>query len=164
LLRGIARCYSAADARVVLLHDDATKGILPPEYVLATSAGLNARPDILEKVRSPFGKRIGHAAWAGPRLFIVIDDYDLLENGPEPLQVLRELLPHSRQIKLSLLLTGDRHLHHRPEVKRLSGSWLATDDLPPASADGDPPGPPAVVRGALMPLRTPLVMPWTATP
>jgi hypothetical protein len=164
LLRGIARCYSAADARVVLLHDDATKGILPPEYVLAASAGLNARPDIMEKALSPFRKRIGHAAWTGPRLFIVIDDYDLLENGPEPLEVLRELLPHSRQIKLSLLLTGDRHLHHRPEVKRLSGSWLAMDNLPQASSDGEPPGPPAVARGTLMPSRTPLVMPWTATP
>jgi len=43
--------------------------------------------------------------WSGPEIYIVIDDYDLVSSaGGNPLAALSEVLPHSRDVGLHLLV------------------------------------------------------------
>jgi S-DNA-T family DNA segregation ATPase FtsK/SpoIIIE len=44
--------------------------------------------------------------WSGPELVLLVDDYDLVGNGREnPLAPLLEILPHSRDIGLHVVVT-----------------------------------------------------------
>ncbi|MGL5826101.1 MAG: hypothetical protein ACRCYU_15005, partial [Nocardioides sp.] len=43
--------------------------------------------------------------WSGPRLFVLVDDYDLVASGQNPLLPLVELLGQARDVDLHLVVT-----------------------------------------------------------
>jgi S-DNA-T family DNA segregation ATPase FtsK/SpoIIIE len=62
--------------------------------------------------------------WAGPELFVLVDDYDLVAGGPtNPLRALEEHLPHARDVGLHLVLArrsgGAGRTQFEPIVQRL---------------------------------------------
>ncbi|MEV4491693.1 type VII secretion protein EccCa [Micromonospora coxensis] len=62
--------------------------------------------------------------WSGPELFVLVDDYDLVANGPaNPLRGLEEYLPQARDIGLHLVLArrsgGAARAQYEPVVQRL---------------------------------------------
>jgi ESX secretion system protein EccC len=62
--------------------------------------------------------------WTGPECFVLVDDYDLVANGPtNPLQPLVDFLPQARDIGLHLVLTrrtgGAGRAMYEPVIQRL---------------------------------------------
>ncbi|MFG1833216.1 type VII secretion protein EccCa [Micromonospora chersina] len=62
--------------------------------------------------------------WAGPELFVLVDDYDLVAGGPtNPLRALEEHLPHARDVGLHLVLArrsgGAGRTSYEPIIQRL---------------------------------------------
>jgi len=62
--------------------------------------------------------------WSGPELFVLVDDYDLVANGPvNPLAALADYLPQARDVGLHLVITrrsgGAARALYEPVLQRL---------------------------------------------
>lgn len=156
VLRGLARRYTVAECAVLLLHDNEISGVLPAEYVLATSAGFKPPAEMLDDVVKALRKRVG-ATWSGPRLFVVIDDLDSFAADQDPLVALSEFLPHAAAIELHFVVSGRSEFLMRAAVADLGfPRLLLGEETVPAV-----PGLPAVGNGVLMPWRWPVTLPWS---
>ncbi len=165
LLLAIAQRYSVRDCLVCLLHDNAIEGVIPSPYILATSAGFQPPPEMINEVLVSLRKRVGSPEWSGPRLFVVIDDYDLFAAEHDPLVALRELIPHAEQIGLHLLIAGADSLAMRAEIGELDAPRLALrEGSLPGSAAGDVPALPEVGHGKLLPWNIQVRLPWSRQP
>lgn len=72
------------------------------EAVLDAVAGLRTRIPDAQVTPEQLRRRDW---WSGPRLFVLIDDYDLLAGPESPLQPLLDLLRHGRDIGFHLVVT-----------------------------------------------------------
>ncbi|WP_370949580.1 FtsK/SpoIIIE domain-containing protein [Amycolatopsis sp. cg5] len=160
ILRGIARRFPIADALVLLLHDDAITGVLPPDQVLATSSGFEPDPQIISDVLGALRKRMDNPGWTGPRLFVVIDNHDLFQPRHDPLAALAEMLPHAADIGLSVIVAATKSA--TPEIGVLGQPQLVLDHTPlPGSAADDLPALPLVGQGELVPWAIRVRLPWS---
>ena len=78
----------------------------PEEYLggLATSAPLAA--SLATSIATELEGRTGDARGTGPRIVVVVDDYDILASGgTDPLGPLRPHLPAARDLRFNVLLT-----------------------------------------------------------
>jgi S-DNA-T family DNA segregation ATPase FtsK/SpoIIIE len=115
LIRGIVRRYTPDRARVIVV--DYRRGLLDAvgtEHQIGYAASPEALApltrDLVEamRVRLP-GPNLtteqlrDRSWWEGAELFLVVDDYDLVEAGG-PLAALTSLLPHGRDIGLHVLI------------------------------------------------------------
>jgi DNA segregation ATPase FtsK/SpoIIIE, S-DNA-T family len=122
LARGITRAYQPSEARIILIdYHRATRGCVTTEHLIGFGASGPATDEIIQQVvtamraRLP-GPELGpelspqqrreRGWWRGPRLFVLIDDYDLVAAGASnPLLPLVELLPHGADIGLHVVIT-----------------------------------------------------------
>jgi S-DNA-T family DNA segregation ATPase FtsK/SpoIIIE len=139
LLRGLAesitRRFSPEQARVVLIdYRRSLLSAVTTEHLIGYgSAAENAVP-LVEAVASYMHKRRpgedvtaeqlrDRSWWTGPECFVLVDDYDLVAGGTNPLLPLLEFLPQARDVGLHLVLTrragGVGRALYEPVLQRL---------------------------------------------
>ncbi|MER6913307.1 type VII secretion protein EccCa [Streptomyces sp. NPDC000594] len=115
--RAIAARYTPAEARVVLA--DTRRNLydaVPEEYRLGYAVQGSGLADLVKRASGSLTKRVPGAEitperlplrdwWAGPRLYLLIDDYDLLATpGQQPLSPVLDLLAQGTDIGLHVVI------------------------------------------------------------
>ncbi|QNE88953.1 type VII secretion protein EccCa [Corynebacterium incognita] len=110
---GITQLGRAAARMVVIDHRRAHLGELDEDMVAVYSASGEATEKALRSAHATLSARLpgedvtpaelkARSWWEGPEIYIVIDDVELVSDGA--LDLLQELLPHSRDIGMHLVL------------------------------------------------------------
>jgi len=136
-------------------------------------------PILRERLPGPDASRaelLHGIQWTGPRIFVLIDDYDLVAGGPaNPLSTLLDLLPHGSDIGLHVVLArrvgGSARGAYEPFFQRLrelsppglilSGDPLEGHLLGAQRATPQPPGRGVLVRRNLRPALVQVALPST---
>jgi hypothetical protein len=165
-LRGLPRRYNTGEFMAILLNDNATAGALSGRHLLSSTAGLEPPKAQIEEIVRALRHRVGSPKrFHGPRLFVVIDDYDRCSPAHDPLAALADLIPVAREIGLHLVLSGDRTLLEREAVTALQAPQLILDEgTLPGSSGGDVPALPVVGQGELAPENLRVTLPWCGQP
>lgn len=135
VIRLITRRFSPAEARIMLVdYRRALFPEVPPEYRLGYSFSAESTRTTVAEAVAGLSPRIPGAEisperlplrdwWEGPRLFVLVDDYDMLAGHDGPLLPLVPLLPQGGDIGLHLMLTrgaaGASRLSMDPLIRRL---------------------------------------------
>ncbi|MFI5914323.1 type VII secretion protein EccCb [Dactylosporangium sp. NPDC051541] len=128
--------YTSDEAKLVV--GDYRRGLLgafPAEYQLVYSPSGPALTDTLASVRQAIDNRLPGADvtpeqlrrrnwWRGPKVFVLIDDYDLVSApGGNPVAALIDLLPQARDVGLHLIVArrtgGAARALYEPVIQRL---------------------------------------------
>ncbi|MDR7277299.1 type VII secretion protein EccCa [Catenuloplanes atrovinosus] len=116
IARSVARHYPPGEARVVFgdfrreLHD-----AIPEPHQIGYSMAAERLAATMQEAASVLQSRVPGPEiapsrlprrdwWTGGRLFIIIDDFELIEGGQSPLQPLLPLLPQGADIGLHLII------------------------------------------------------------
>ncbi|GAA3768289.1 type VII secretion protein EccC [Plantactinospora mayteni] len=118
LARRIAHTYEPARARVLLIdHRRGLLGEVSNEHLLGYGTDLATTAHLITEAARGMADRLPgpdvtpeqlrkRAWWAGPELFVLVDDYDLVTTpANNPLLPLMPYLPQSRDIGLHLVVT-----------------------------------------------------------
>jgi S-DNA-T family DNA segregation ATPase FtsK/SpoIIIE len=137
--QAIPRAYQPGEAEVLIVDSRrALLEVIPEEYRLGFAFSSSAAAELVETVASRLRERMPGADvtpaqlarrdwWAGPDVYILVDDYDLL-TGPMggPMNSLIDLLPQAADIGLHVVLArsaaGSGRLSMDPVVRRLQES------------------------------------------
>ncbi|MGX7674401.1 type VII secretion protein EccCa [Plantactinospora sp. DSM 117369] len=136
LARRIAHTYEPARARVLLIdHRRGLLGEVGNEHLLGYGTDLATTAHLIAEAARGMADRLPgpdvtpeqlrkRAWWAGPELFVLVDDYDLVTTpANNPLLPLLPYLPQSRDIGLHLVVTrrtgGAGRAMHDPFIARL---------------------------------------------
>ena len=110
LLRGVARGLVdryTADELVIAVMDvrgDIASQI-PDDYLGGHATNSRDARGLATAISGELEKRQGAEAGTGPRIVVIVDDYDILSSGgTEPLRPLLEFLPNARDVRLHVLL------------------------------------------------------------
>jgi len=169
-VEGLTATSAAEDARIVLVDYRRTLlGAVPEDYLGAYAADVTAVRAYVDQLRGRMTERMPPVGitpqalaaggwWQGPRIYLVIDDYDLVSG--QPLAPLAEFLPHAREIGLHVVLTrrvtglsrgyGDQFFHLLQELG--CGGLVLSGDRKEGAVLGDeraalrPPGRGVLVR------------------
>src|SRR6202012_1570742 len=118
ICRELVRTTTAAQCQLFVVDmRRSLLGVVQPEsghfcgYLACADAVGEAVPRIIEQLRRRMPPRYTtplqlrqRGWWSGPEIYVVIDDYDLVGGGGNPLASLAEVLPHSRDLGLHLLV------------------------------------------------------------
>jgi S-DNA-T family DNA segregation ATPase FtsK/SpoIIIE len=120
IIRSIAQqvtsTWTPAQAKIVLLdYRRSLLGEFGGESVLAYAATAQQAVDTVAGLVEGFAKRLPgtdvtpeqlrtRSWWTGPQVYILVDDYDLITGGANPLAPLAEFLPQARDIGLQLII------------------------------------------------------------
>ena len=119
ICRELVRTTTAAQCQLFVVDvRRSLLGVVQPEsghlggYLASADAVGEAVPRIIEQLRRRMPPRNAtplqlreRSWWSGPEIYVVIDDYDLVGSaGGNPLASLSEVLPHSRDLGLHLLV------------------------------------------------------------
>ncbi|GIG57037.1 type VII secretion protein EccC [Longispora fulva] len=117
LARGIAERYSPAQARIMAIdYRRSLLGSVNQDHLLGYGTSAQVTTELVSQVVQVMRERLpgpdvtaeqlrSRSWWSGPELFILVDDYDLVANGPGgPLAPLLEFLAQGRDIGLHLVL------------------------------------------------------------
>ncbi|HZC69209.1 MAG TPA: type VII secretion protein EccCa [Jatrophihabitans sp.] len=121
VIRSIAQQVTAnwapQQAKIVLIDYRRTLlGEFGGESVLSYAATAQQAVDTIAGLVEGFTKRLpgtdvtpeqlrSRSWWTGPEVYILVDDYDLVAGGSNPLTPLSDFLPQSRDIGLQLIIT-----------------------------------------------------------
>nr|WP_307630441.1 type VII secretion protein EccCb [Nocardia vaccinii] len=117
LVRGICGSNTPDQARIVLADPRRTLlAEVPPEYLAGYAWGGPNLVTLMKGLVESVGKRLpadsvtpqqlrDRSWWTGPELYLLVDDYDLLASSENPIGMVRELLPHGRDIGFHLIVT-----------------------------------------------------------
>ncbi|WP_433790667.1 type VII secretion protein EccCb [Actinoplanes sp. CA-252034] len=140
LLRLIARAvvatHSLSEARLVLVdYRRGLRGAVEGEHLLVHATTSQHLADNIESIHAAMSRRLpgpdvtaeqlrNRSWWAGPELYILVDDYDLVTaGGHNPLGRLAELLPYAHDIGLHLIIArrsgGAGRAMYEPLLHRL---------------------------------------------
>ncbi|WP_229073867.1 type VII secretion protein EccCa [Actinoplanes sp. DH11] len=115
LARSIAASHTPAQARILLVDlRRSLLGCVGPEHTLGYGTSAQVTTELINQVAVAMRERLpgpdvtpemlaDRSWWKGPRLYVLIDDYDLV--GQAPLQPLVEFLPQARDIGLHVVIT-----------------------------------------------------------
>ncbi len=118
LAHQVVTTYEPSEAMVAVV--DFRRGLLgevPPAHLVAHSSSVESAQGALVQVRDYLRARLpgddvtpeqlrARSWWTGPRVFVLVDDYDLVTvGGNNPLEPLLELLPHARDVGLHVVIT-----------------------------------------------------------
>jgi S-DNA-T family DNA segregation ATPase FtsK/SpoIIIE len=136
IVHGIVGRYSCDDAMLVVA--DYRRGLLgavPAEYLLGYAPSGHVFAEMVGAMRSALNQRIpgpdvtpeqlrNRSWWAGPEIYVVVDDYDLVAGqANNPLAGLVDLLPQARDIGLHVILTrragGASRALYDPVIQRM---------------------------------------------
>jgi S-DNA-T family DNA segregation ATPase FtsK/SpoIIIE len=117
LCREIARTHTAEQATVFLVDFRRTlMDVVDPDHLggyVVSAIALDAQlPSLLGRLRARLpGAHVSRAQlrarswWSGPKVFLVVDDYELVATASgNPLALLAELLPHAKDLGLHLVV------------------------------------------------------------
>ena len=118
ICRELVRTTTSAQCRLFVVDvRRSLLGVVQPEsghfggYLASADAVGEAMPCIIEQLRRRMPPRNAtplqlreRSWWSGPEIYVVIDDYDLVGGGGNPLVSLSEVLPHARDLGLHLLV------------------------------------------------------------
>jgi DNA segregation ATPase FtsK/SpoIIIE, S-DNA-T family len=119
ICRELMRTSTAAQCQLLVVDlRRSLLGVVQPEsghlsgYLASVDAVGEVVPRIVEQLRRrmpPWNATAlqlrDRSWWSGPEIYVVIDDYDLVGNpGGNPLASLAEVLPHSKDLGLHLLV------------------------------------------------------------
>jgi S-DNA-T family DNA segregation ATPase FtsK/SpoIIIE len=117
IARSVAARYGPDEARVMLA--DPRRDLfdaVPQEMQLGFAVSASALSDMVKEAAGSLAERLpgpdvtpeqlkARDWWGGPRLFLIIDDYDLLaSSGNCPIQALEDLLPQAADIGLHVIV------------------------------------------------------------
>ena len=136
LTHQISSRHSSSSARVLLIDYRRTMlGAVAEEYLAGYAPTAAAARSLLAQVVTTMQSRVPGPAvgaaelrnrswWTGPDLFVVVDDYDLVQVGSgNPIDILLDLLPQARDIGLHLVLCrragGAARTMHEPITQRI---------------------------------------------
>jgi S-DNA-T family DNA segregation ATPase FtsK/SpoIIIE len=121
LIRSIARqvtsIWAPAEAKIVLIdYRRSLLGEFSGDSVLSYAATAQQAVDTVAGLVEGFTKRMpgtdvtpeqlrNRSWWTGPEIYILVDDYDLVASGQNPLTPLVEFLAQARDIGLQLIIT-----------------------------------------------------------
>ncbi|MGI5212372.1 type VII secretion protein EccCa [Plantactinospora sp. CA-290183] len=118
LTRRIVQTYEPSQARIIVVdHRRGLLGEVGTEHLLGFGTDLPTTTHLISEAARAMVDRLPgpdvtpeqlrkRAWWAGPELFILVDDYDMvITPANNPLQPLLQYLPQSRDIGLHLVLT-----------------------------------------------------------
>jgi len=117
LARGITTRWTADQAKVVTFdYRRGMLGAITTPHQIGYVMNSMAAPEVVQSVATALRTRLAGIQvdpgagevprWAGPRLFLFIDDYDLIATGGDnPLRSLLEFLPQARDIGLHVVLS-----------------------------------------------------------
>lgn len=132
----LATSRPPTDVRLLLIdYRRNLERLLPTEYLAgaavdgASAARLLGEAATLLRGRLPTASTTrsqleARSWWTGPELFVLVDDYDLMQGSPDnPLPVLLDLLPRARDVGLHLIVCrragGAARSLYDPVVQRL---------------------------------------------
>ncbi|WP_446038307.1 type VII secretion protein EccCb [Streptomyces sp. SID1121] len=136
LARQICERYTPDEARVVVVDYRRTLlDSVPDTHLVEYAASPTTIDTHMAALKELFDKRMppqdvtphqlrDRSWWSGPRLFVVVDDYDLVVNARgNPLAVLTEHLPFARDVGVHLLIarssTGASRAAYEPFTQRV---------------------------------------------
>jgi S-DNA-T family DNA segregation ATPase FtsK/SpoIIIE len=116
LIRQVVRRYTPAQARLIVV--DYRRGLLDAvggEHQIGYAASPEALGALAKDLSEAMRERLpgpnltteqlrDRSWWQGAELYLVVDDYELVESPGNPLAALTTLLPHGRDIGLHLLV------------------------------------------------------------
>ncbi|AYF76606.1 type VII secretion protein EccCa [Nocardia yunnanensis] len=117
IVRGIAENSTADTARVILIDYRRTLlGVLEGDQLAGYSTSSQTCGGMVKEVVNYLAKRIPGSDitpqqlrdrdwWTGPEIYVVVDDYDMVTAGGNPLGALVELLPQARDIGLHVVIS-----------------------------------------------------------
>ncbi len=116
IMHKLAERYSADQARFIVADYRRSLMAAAPEGFVASYSTTEARltQDVIS-LKGVFEKRTpredisveelrARSWWHGPRLFLIVDDYDLVATAKNPLGVLAEHLPYARDVGINLII------------------------------------------------------------
>jgi DNA translocase FtsK/SpoIIIE-like protein len=108
LLRGVMDTYTKDEAVVVLADLRRTlAGFVDTDRLIGYAVSPTQLTSMIGDVVASMRKRLSSKDdWTGPRLFLVVDDYDLLLAGGDPLAPLTEFLRYGTGIGLHTVVAG----------------------------------------------------------
>jgi S-DNA-T family DNA segregation ATPase FtsK/SpoIIIE len=137
--RAITKCYTAEEAKVVLV--DLRRELydaVPQEFRLGYAVSAPAAGQIITDVAASLRERVPGQDitpeqlrrrdwWSGPEIFLLVDDYDLITSSANsPLQPLVEFLPQAGDIGLHVVIAraaaGSMRTAMDPVLRRLQES------------------------------------------
>ncbi|GIG03087.1 type VII secretion protein EccCa [Catellatospora citrea] len=114
---GVMSRYTPAEARILIVdYRRQLFDSVPPPYRLGYSVSRESTTETVADAVAGLRQRVPGADitpeqlrrrdwWTGPRLFVLVDDYDLLAGAESPLQPLMQFLPHGADIGFHVVLT-----------------------------------------------------------
>ncbi|MGW4246327.1 FtsK/SpoIIIE domain-containing protein, partial [Nocardia sp. NPDC004722] len=117
IIRGLAESSNADTARVILIDYRRTLlGVLEGDQLAGYSTSSQTCGGMVKEVVNYLSKRIPGSDitpqqlrdrdwWSGPEIYVVVDDYDMVVAGGNPLGALVELLPQARDIGLHVIIS-----------------------------------------------------------
>ncbi|MGW0003362.1 type VII secretion protein EccCa [Nocardia grenadensis] len=116
IVMGVAENSNADQARVILIDYRRTMlGVLEGDQLAGYSTSSQTSVGMIKEVASYLNRRIPgsditpkqlreRSWWSGPEIYIVVDDYDMVVAGQNPLEPLLEFLPQARDIGMHLIV------------------------------------------------------------
>ncbi|HEY4022040.1 MAG TPA: type VII secretion protein EccCb [Pseudonocardiaceae bacterium] len=116
-MRGLTARQSSADVRFIVIdYRRSLLDIVPEDYIGAYASDPNTARAYIGDVVAKLAERLpppditprqlrSRDWWAGPEIYVVVDDYDLVGGGAQaPLAALVDCLPQARDVGLHLVL------------------------------------------------------------
>ncbi|MBO0869494.1 MAG: type VII secretion protein EccCa, partial [Micromonosporaceae bacterium] len=136
IARYIAENRTPAQAKLAIVDYRRTLlGVLEGEHLLDYSASAQPAEEMAVALLDAMKDRLpgsdvtteqlrNRSWWSGPDVYLLVDDYEMVAAGSNPLEPLVELLPHARDIGLHLILArrcaGSSRALYEPMLQRLS--------------------------------------------
>ena len=117
LARSITRAYDPSQARVILVDlRRSLLGCIDTDHLIGYGTSPQTTADLVGQVTTVMKERLPGAGvtaeqlrdrswWKGPELYLLVDDYDLVAGGVNPLTPILDFLPQARDIGLHVVLT-----------------------------------------------------------
>jgi S-DNA-T family DNA segregation ATPase FtsK/SpoIIIE len=116
LIKQITERYSPEQGRIIMVDYRRTLlGVVPDSHLVEFAASAPALEKFTQSMRSVLSSRVptsevtqeqlrNRSWWAGPEMFVIVDDYELVAGSSNPLAGLLDLLPFSKDIGLHVIL------------------------------------------------------------
>ena len=117
LARSITERYQPSEARIVVVdYRRSLLGAVNPDHLIGYGTSTKVTNDIVEQVVTVMNQRLpgpdvttaqlrNRSWWKGPDLYLLVDDYDLVATGVNPLLPLLEFMAQGRDIGLNVVVT-----------------------------------------------------------
>ncbi|GID27679.1 type VII secretion protein EccCb [Paractinoplanes brasiliensis] len=155
----ITRQLAPDDVRIAVVdYRRSLLGAVPSDYLYGFAETAEATAELVAHIAQEMRERLPgrdvtaeqlrrRSWWAGPEMFVLVDDYELVTGDTGPLAALRELVSHGHDIGMHLAITRSpadtNPIIHDPVLSvldEMSSPTLLLSRWPEPSGNGSPPG------------------------